>query len=417
MNEFLSNVLTEYGSPMYFFDEDAVADRIEYLRNILPDGIGICYAMKANTFLTKVAADNSDKVEVCSPGEFLIVKKLGIDYSKLVISGVNKTRDSMEIIIGEAGALPVYTAESVNHYRIISEIAKEKKIRIKLLLRLTSNNQFGMKKSDIKYIIEDAKAMQFVDIVGIHYFSGTQKHSLKIIEKEILKVNSLIDELNEEFGINMTDIEYGGGFPIHYFEEDEFDEAEFLANMNDIIVRANLSYKLTIELGRSIVADAGYYQTKIIDMKSDKFVNYCILDGGINHITYYGQSMGMKLPKITHRKSSDIDNLRQNEDVGDNLYEFDSNGLKDYVLCGSLCTVNDILVKQIGLEDAKTGDYLLFHKAGAYCVTEGISLFLSRELPGVVLFSKRRNEAILVRKITDTSMINCPNYDSCLNLN
>ena len=54
-------------------------------------------------------------------------------------------------------------------------------------------------------------------------------------------------------------------------------------------------------------------------------------------------------------------------------------------ICGSLCSANDILVKQLPIKGLSVGDIMVFQNTGAYCMTEGISLFLSRELPTVLI--------------------------------
>ena len=56
---------------------------------------------------------------------------------------------------------------------------------------------------------------------------------------------------------------------------------------------------------------------------------------------------------------------------------------EEWTICGSLCTANDILVKQYPLSEVKIGDVLLFERTGAYSMSEGMALFLSRELPAV----------------------------------
>lgn len=400
--DFLYNIFNEFGSPMYFFDEDYIEERVAYIRDKMPENINICYAVKANTFLTKVAARVADRIEVCSPGEYRITKRLGIEPSKLVISGVYKTPEVMEEIISDVKEAPVYTAESVNQYLLLRDIAKRNNVRLKLLLRLTSNNQFGMREEDIREIVSDCvktDAHNNIDILGIHYFSGTQKHSQKLIQKELTKVVKLISNIEEDFGITIEELEYGGGFPVYYFEGESFEEEAFFEEFTRNFEQLNFKKTFTLELGRSIAAGSGYYQTKVVDIKSDKYVNYCILDGGINHLAYYGQTMGMRLPHIWHISSDDKDNAetRISED-------------REYVLCGSLCTVNDVLVKQIQLNNVKVGDYLVFNKVGAYSITEGIGLFLTRELPGVVLFSKKNNTLKKVREITETDILNCPDY-------
>lgn len=52
--------------------------------------------------------------------------------------------------------------------------------------------------------------------------------------------------------------------------------------------------------------------------------------------------------------------------------------------------MNDILVKAAPLPEMEIGDALVFENAGAYCMTEGMSLFLSRDLPQIYLIGRGR---------------------------
>ena len=99
--------------------------------------------------------------------------------------------------------------------------------------------------------------------------------------------------------------------------------------------------------------------------------SYCILDGGMNHLTYLGQMMGMKTPIIKHHKNTPKQDERPEK--------------KTWCLCGSLCTTSDILCREVELNHLEIGDTLIFENVGAYSVTEGIYLFLSRTLPRVYL--------------------------------
>ena len=112
--------------------------------------------------------------------------------------------------------------------------------------------------------------------------------------------------------------------------------------------------------------------------------------GGINHIVYYGQTMAMRIPYF-------------------DLYQEEKSDIIDtYNLYGSLCTVNDIIVKNINVNKLSLGDVFIFKNVGAYSSTEGISLFLSRDLPKVVLYKNK--EIKVVRDNLKTSEINYPNY-------
>jgi diaminopimelate decarboxylase len=78
--------------------------------------------------------------------------------------------------------------------------------------------------------------------------------------------------------------------------------------------------------------------------------------------------------------------------------------MKEWNVCGSLCSVNDILVKKLSLPDLRLGDTLAFFNTGAYCMTEGISLFLSRDLPKIIMFDGEKYTT--VRDTVDTYIYN-----------
>ena len=56
-------------------------------------------------------------------------------------------------------------------------------------------------------------------------------------------------------------------------------------------------------MGRFIAASCGVFVSSVVDLKTNKEQNYCIIDGGINHINYYGQTMAMKIPAYTYVKA------------------------------------------------------------------------------------------------------------------
>ena len=78
--------------------------------------------------------------------------------------------------------------------------------------------------------------------------------------------------------------------------------------------------------------------------------------------------------------------------------------VEKYEICGSLCTVSDVIIRQVPLENPETGDILVFERTGAYSVTEGISLFLSRDLPRV--YVKSGEKMTLIREQIKTEEVN-----------
>ena len=376
-------IIKNFKTPLYIFNIDELVKRTRYLKDTFK--CGLVYAVKANTFIPKEIESDVERFEICSNGEFEICNKLGIDHGKMVISGVYKDYDSIENMISNYD-IGKYTIESLNQFKLLEELSGKYNKQIHVLIRLTSNNQFGVNEEDFRYILRNKKNI-IVD--GIEYFSGTQKTSLKKINKEIDYIYEFVNQIEEKFNIVLDEIEYGPGFSIQYFQNEEFDEESYFKEINEVIDKLRHK-KLYLEAGRSIAASCGTYLTKVVDMKNNKNGNHVILDGGINHLVYYGQTMAMRLPYFEVFPKKEVKK-------------------EIYTLYGSLCTVNDVIIKSVETQELEIGDLFIFKNVGAYSSTEGISLFLSRELPGILLY--KDNKFKQVRLNLKTSEINYPNYE------
>ena len=376
------SIIKKLNTPAYVFDISKLKERIKYLRNKLPQRVELCYAIKANTFIVDDIQEEVDRFEVCSPGEYYICKEKNIDSKKILISGVYKTPEVINQMIEEDENINCYTIESIEQF----ELLKKSNKKIDAMIRITSGNQFGINDVDAEEIIKNREKYSNINIKGLQYFSGTQKKSVKNLAREIEHMQNLIKELKEKYGFETQEFEYGPGFPVVYFQNEEFDEEIFLKEFSEVINNIDYDGKIILELGRAIAASCGYYITKVVDKKTNKDQNYAILDGGIHHLVYYGQSMAMKLPKCK-------------------VYPEKENYEERWNLCGSLCTVNDILVKQFPAGNLQIGDIFIFENTGAYCWAEGISLFLSRRLPAVIKLYND-NEIQVVRENLPTYKFN-----------
>ena len=370
----LNDIARKYKTPTYVFDEDEVGERAGAIRDILNNGnngnaIDICYSVKANPFLINALTGIVDRFEVCSPGELEICRSLDVPGECIIYSGVHKeTEDITEAIRYGCG---VITAESLRHYELICDAAAREGATVNVILRLNGGSQFGMSREDICSILSDAGRCEGVTVTGIHYFVGTQRVKLKKQKEELEHLYDLIAGWEKEYGRALPHFEYGPGFAYPYFEGDDFTDT--LAPARELaqdLQRMAGSRRVTVEMGRFIASSCGYYLTSVADLKKANGHNWCILDGGINHVNYLGQMMGMKVPVIIYipREGSD-----RSEDGS-------------YTLCGSLCTTADVLVRDMKLTAPAIGDVLVFCNIGAYSVTEGIYLFLSRDMPKVVMY-------------------------------
>ncbi|RGZ75080.1 diaminopimelate decarboxylase [Agathobacter rectalis] len=408
-------------TPYYVFDTDEFAKRAAMIRAALDckggRRIPLCFSIKANPFLLHRLPAGLDHVEVCSPGELEICIALGVKPESIIYSGVMKEKCDIERAVSYGAG--ILTCESIRHAALISEVMLEciqegaheaefAETKAQVILRLTSGNQFGMSFEDIEYIISHPDEFKGITVIGIHYYSGTQK-SLRKINKDLEKIKSALSILKEKYGFEPQLVEYGPGLCVEYFEEDwQEKEKQSLDEAAEVLRKFAEEYPLGIEMGRFLAASCGKYYTQVKDLKSTGDANYAILDGGIHHLNYFGQRMAMQVPPISIYRADEIyfgeklgeikgaagpiGNTFNGCEVSENeertVVEFTELPDTDYTLCGSLCTVADVLVREVKLKKLELGDVLEFGHCGAYSVTEAPALFLSRQLPAVYAYSK-----------------------------
>lgn len=382
-------------TPYYVFDTDEFAKRAAMIRAALDckggRRIPLCFSIKANPFLLHRLPEGLDHVEVCSPGELEICIALGVKPESIIYSGVMKEKCDIERAVSYGAG--ILTCESIRHAALISEVMLERMLegaheaefaetKTHVILRLTSGNQFGMSLDDIEYIMSHPDEFKGIAVMGIHYYSGTQK-SLRKINKDLEKIKSALSVLKEKYGFEPQLVEYGPGLCVEYFEEDwQEKEKQSLDEVAEVLREFAEEYPLGIEMGRFLAASCGKYYTQVKDLKSTGDANYAILDGGIHHLNYFGQRMAMQVPPIKVYGGEVSEN---EEKPGVELTQMPD---ADYTLCGSLCTVADVLVREVKLKKLEIGDILEFAHCGAYSVTEAPALFLSRQLPAIYAYSK-----------------------------
>ena len=511
----LRTAAAKYGTPLYLFDLEAFTARAQRVRAAFGSDVNLCYSMKANPFVLRGLPDVFRWVEVCSPGELTICERLGIPPERILYSGVNKGADDVARAVALGADL--LTAESTLHFDLICAAAAAQGKHVNVLPRLTAGSQFGMDPDALADLVARRAEFPNVTIVGIHYFSGTQKRKDAVIAKELAHLDEYLTMLHERYGFTAQHVEYGPGLNAECFRDDaeardcalldaaaehirafgekyplHFDlicaaaaaqgkhvnvlprltagsqfgmdpdaladlvarRAEFpnvtivgihyfsgtqkrkdaviakeLAHLDEYLtmlherygftaqhveygpglnaecfrddaeardcalldaaaehIRAfGEKYPLTIEMGRFFAAPCGTFLTGVADAKCNLGVNYAICDGGMHQVKYDGQLMGMQAPPLTL--------LRESADAPE-----------PWMLCGSLCTTADVLVREAQLPPLRVGDVIALGRCGAYSVTEGVAVFLSRDMPRVALC--RGGNFTLVRDRFATDALN-----------
>jgi diaminopimelate decarboxylase len=370
--EVLKSYAKKYGTPFYLFDYDALSSRVQQIKNLLPKNSRLCYAMKANPFLLDALKEDTQLLfEVCSPGELSICQAVKVNPEQIVFSGVVKTKQDIERAYNLG--VGTITLESFLHATYLEQVVKASANphHQGIIVRLTNGSQFGMNEECVRKSIALLKDLPGIKIQGIHFFTGTQKKMKKVAE-EVAFIQTFCESIQKEFNMNFERIEYGPGLAFDYFSSDDYaqnfdDLKEFSAMIKDS------RFFWVVESGRYVASSCGTYVSSVMDLKQNAEVPALFIDGGINHVNYYGQIMGMKKSPIHLVKTNSSQSIQGIST---------SNG---YTIYGSLCTTADIITKEYPFDSQPgVGDLLSFANIGAYSVTEGIYLFLSHPLPKIL---------------------------------
>lgn len=380
-NFLLPSVMT----PCYIFNIKELKNRVSTVIESF-GSLPITYSMKANPFLIDFLPQQISHIEACSPGELEICIRKNISPCRIIYSGVVK--EYVDVKRAVMYGVGIITIESFSQYKIIKQIAREFNRQISVIIRLTSGNQFGLDKYEIVKLIYKINQDDICKLKGFHYYSGTQKSKKGEFEKDINNITELLQIVKQKNNYTPTVIEYGPGLAVDYFISpyDDIDK-ETIKMASGIINKfaSDVEERLVIELGRYIAAPCGRFETTVKDIKTNNGVTYVIVDGGIHQINYYRQIMAMNKPPLSQSKINE-----------DEKYK--------YTICGSLCTVADVIVRDVDLKKLQVGDVLTFHRVGAYSMCEAPALFLSRKLP--YIYIEEDDGLKLIRDSVSTSIFN-----------
>lgn len=385
MKENIKKLLNKVDTPFYIYSLEWLEKNIIDIKERLTSQIELCYSIKANSILVPYVQTFVNYFEVCSLGEYRICKQIVSPDKNIIFGGVCKKKEEIREAVKDNQV--ILTVESMSQLNNINQISAEEQRVSKVILRLSIGNQFGIAADELLEMLKERNNFQNINITGIQQYAATQCFKLEEERKYIEKLFKIIEELEEAVDYQFEMVSYGGGIGIPYYEGDMGKEnpKEILSGVADLLISHKKGRKIIYEAGRVIPASSGIYVSRVLDQKQTNGRTYSILDGGTNHVKYYGHTFGAR--KIITELLRD----EREKDV--------------YTICGALCTVNDILLKDVEIAKHSIDDVLLFLNAGAYCQTEASALFLSRDLPAVYVVDES-NEVSLIRDVINTYSIN-----------
>lgn len=349
----------EFGTPLYIYSRATLERHWHAFDSALGEHPHlICYAVKANSNIgiLNVMAKLGSGFDIVSQGELERVLAAGGEASKVVFSGVAKSR--AEIMRALEVGIRCFNVESVAELHHINQIAGEMGKIAPISLRVNPDvdahthpyistglkeNKFGVSVDEAREVYKLAITLPHIKITGMDCHIGSQLTELQPFLDATDRLIRLIEQLKED-GVSLKHLDLGGGLGVTYTDETPPHPSDYAAALlNKLKGYENL--EIILEPGRAIAANAGILVAKVQYLKSNESRNFSITDTGMND---------MIRPALyeAYMNIIEIDRTLEREKA---IYD----------VVGPVCETSDFLGKQRELAIAE-GDYIAQRSAGAY---------------------------------------------------
>ena len=349
----------EFGTPLYIYSRATLERHWHAFDSALGEHPHlICYAVKANSNIgiLNVMAKLGSGFDIVSQGELERVLAAGGEASKVVFSGVAKSR--AEIMRALEVGIRCFNVESVAELHHINQIAGEMGKVAPISLRVNPDvdahthpyistglkeNKFGVSVDEAREVYRLAATLPYVKITGMDCHIGSQLTELQPFLDATDRLIRLIEQLKED-GITLKHLDLGGGLGVTYTDETPPHPSDYAAALLNKLKNYK-DLEIILEPGRAIAANAGILVAKVQYLKSNESRNFAITDTGMND---------MIRPALyeAYMNIIEIDRTLGREKA---IYD----------VVGPVCETSDFLGKQRELAIAE-GDYIAQRSAGAY---------------------------------------------------
>ncbi|MEM8498424.1 MAG: diaminopimelate decarboxylase [Pseudomonadota bacterium] len=354
----LPQIAKQFGTPLYVYSRSAIEQAYRAYEQALTGCEHlICYAVKANSNLAvlNVLARMGSGFDVVSSGELERVLAAGGSASKVVFSGVGKTRDEMRHAL-EAGIF-CFNVESEAELQQLQQVASERQQTARVSLRVNpdvdakthpyistglSENKFGIAVDAAKTVYLAAAELSHIEICGIDCHIGSQLTETAPFLDALDRLLLLVDELAGD-GIPIHHVDIGGGLGVCYDDEQPPTPQEYLQQVRERL--GDREVQLIVEPGRSIVANAGALITSVLYLKRNENRHFAIVDAAMNDM----------IRPALYQAWLGIDPVLENAE----------RPLQRYDVVGPVCETADFLAKDRPLA-IQADDLLAVKSSGAY---------------------------------------------------
>ena len=384
----LADLAQAHGTPLYVYSKAAMLDALAaYQRGFAGRKVQICYAMKANSSLAvlQLFARAGCGFDIVSGGELARVLAAGGDASKVIFSGVGKTRAEMRQAL--AAGIGCFNVESEAELEVLNEVALDMGAQAPVSIRVNPNvdakthpyistglkgNKFGVAHERTLATYQRAAALPGLRIVGIDCHIGSQITEVSPYLDAVDRVLDLVQSI-EAAGIAILHIDFGGGLGITYNgETPPAADALWQQLLAKLDARGYGDRQLMIEPGRSLVGNAGVCLTEVLYLKPGEQKNFCIVDAAMNDLPRPAMYEAFHGIVPLHARSG---------------------ATTTYDVVGPVCESGDWLGRDRALA-VHSGDLLAVLSAGAYCASMA-STYNTRGRAAEILVDG--SQAVLIR--------------------
>jgi len=356
----LRSLAADIGTPAYVYSKAALLESYRAYDDAFAEVPHVvCYSIKANANLGVLAtlARAGAGADIVSGGELFRALRAGFPPSRIIFSGVGKTRDEMRDAL--EAEIFMFNVESLSELRTLDEVARELGVRAPVALRVNPDvdpqthpyiatglktSKFGIPFAQALEAYEEAASLKGVEVVGADMHIGSQLTKAAPFADAVARLASLVKALRER-AIAIRTVDVGGGLGIRHREETPPTHREYAMALLPAL--RELGVTVLLEPGRSIVGNAGVLLTRVLYRKDTGNKKFVVIDAAMNDL--------IRPPLYdSYHEVRPVSEAR----LGSPTEKVD--------VVGPICESGDFLAKDRELARTEEGDLLAVMSAGAY---------------------------------------------------
>lgn len=349
-------------TPFYYYDTQLLRKTLKIIQEESGKypNFHVHYAVKANANpkVLRIISQHELGADCVSGGEIKAALEAGFPSDGIVYAGVGKS--DWEIKLGIENDILCFNVESTAELDVIASLAKEAGKVARVAFRINPNigahthanittglaeNKFGIAMQDMVPVIEHAKTLDSIKVVGLHFHIGSQILDMGDFKALCNRINELQAQLAQN-NIYVDNINVGGGLGVSYDNPDRELIPDFKSYFKTYATHLRLrdGQQVHFELGRAVVAQCGSLITRLLYVKQGTYKQFAIVDAGMTDL------IRPALYQALHK----IQNISSNEPT------------ETYDVVGPICESSDVFAKAIDLNKCHRGDLIAIRSAGAY---------------------------------------------------